>query len=294
VQLLCYISDEDSSKYKDWSLKRTITPECDRTICGITAIDSMLYVISQDSKDISVYSATGFVFLKTVTIDRLINPNDIGSCKFNHCLYICDWSTALIFRVKVSEEIEQINWSTDKDLGCLSVTDEHTILRAGYLSSKVKEYTSDGELIRSIELENDFKPWHAIKLGGINTHFVICQGGNSKPCHRVCLIDINGKVQNSFGGVAGSDKEHLCGPYHLAVDKSGCIYVNDCNNSRILLLSQDLKFIKEIVHSSSNILRRARRMHLDEVAGRLYVADNARTDSGTKDGRILVFSNSYA
>jgi len=271
---------------------KTITLENDRTISGITVLDSMLYVVSQDSNSISVYSATEFQFLKHFAVDKLVNPSDIISCKFNKCLYICDWGkTTLIHRVKVSEEMAHFNWSTDKDFGCLSVTSEHTILLAGYVSNRLKEYTSNGELIRSIELENDFKPWHSIKLDCNNVHYVICQGDTSSKYHRVCLIDFHGEIKNSFGGVAGSDKEQLHGPYHMAVDKNGGILVNDCNNSRILLLSQDLKFIKEIITSSSSVLCRARRMFLDEDAGRLYVADNARTDSVTKDGKVLVFGN---
>ena len=286
-----FASDDGSSEFKSWSLLRTITPENNRTVCGITALESVLYVVSQDSNSISVYSAAECVFLRMFRVDRLANPNDIVSCKYNNCLYICDWGENRIFRVKVSEETEQMDWSTGRDMGCLSVTNEHTILMAGHLSSKLKEYTPKGELIRSIELSNDVKPWHAIKLGCNNTNFLICESNNGSSFHRVCLIDLNGKVQNSFGGVAGSDVEQLCGPYHLAADENGCILVNDCNNSRILLLSQYLKFIKEVIPSSSNILRRARRIYLDEAANRLYVADNAKIGSEIKNGRILVFTS---
>jgi len=220
----------------------------------------------------------------------MVNPNDLASCSLNKCLYICDWGKGRIFRFEVGGGGEQMSWSIDADLGGLSVTAEHNILLSGYVSNKLKEYTSKGQLIRSITMKDDLKPWHAIRL--VSSDFIICQGDSLREngIHRVCLVDANGKLKTSFGGVKGSDEEHMFGPYYLAVDKNGCILVNDCNNRRILLLSQDLKFIKEIIPSSVNVLRRAKRMYLDEAAGRLYVADNVSTGRETKDGKILVFS----
>lgn len=168
--MFCFFSYTDFSKYKDWSLMRTITPGNDKAICGITALNSTLYVVSHVSNIISVYSATEFMFLRNLTVDALVNSNDIVSCTFNNCLYICDWGTAREFRVNVGEETEQMDWSIDKDLGCLSVTTAHTVLMAGYVSNRLKEYMPNGRLIRSIELRNDMKPWHAVKLGSNNPH----------------------------------------------------------------------------------------------------------------------------
>jgi len=259
-------------------------------VCGITILDSNIYTVFQNSNNIQVYDSAALVFRNSFTIDEMVNPNDLTSCSLNNCLYICDWGNGRIFRFEVGEGGQHMSWSIDADLGGLSVTAEHNVLLSGHASNKLKEYTSKGQLIRSVTLKDYLNPWHAIKL--ISNDFIICHGDSLRESgnHRVCLVDANGKLKAFFGGAKGSDEEHMFGPYYLAVDKNDCILVSDCNNRRILLLSQDLKFIKEIIPSSTNVLRRARRMYLDEAAGRLYVADNVSTGRETKDGRILVFS----
>ena len=154
---------------------------------------------------------------------------------------------------------------------------------------KLKEFTTHGEQLREITLQPDIvNPWHAIQLS--NSQFVVCHGDATDPVHRVCIVDTDGRVIQSYGGPKGSATVgQLNVPCHLAVDKNGFIFVADLNNRRVLLLSPTLSYVREIV-SSDQLKWKPRRLCLDSDRRRLYVAENEWKDGKCTAGRVVVVS----
>ena len=137
---------------------------------------------------------------------------------------------------------------------------------------KLKEYTTHGDLVREILLQEDLvHPRHAVQL--TSGQFVVSHGGPSDLLHRVCLVDADGRVTKYFGGQPGSAARKMHGPARLAVDQDGSILVVDHNNSRVLLLSASLDDVRELVPRRDVTKRwRPLRQCLDEQHGVLYVA----------------------
>ena len=106
-----------------------------------------------------------------------------------------------------------------------------------------------------------------------NGHFVISQGENAENDHRVSIVDDNGAVLKSIGGKHGSSNGEFYSPAYLVVDESGFILVADQNNRRVVLLSPDLEFRREVIQEREG-LRYPVRMDLDRTSGRLFVAHN--------------------
>jgi len=112
------------------------------------------------------------------------------------------------------------------------------------------------------------RPWHGVQL--TTGQYVVCHGSYNS-LHRVCIVDGDGKVIRSYGDWCGSDIDQLYLPSHVAVDKdSQFIFVADCFNARVMLLSPTLKFVR--YYRKGNI--RPCRLHLDHSTRRLYVGES--------------------
>jgi len=75
----------------------------------------------------------------------------------------------------------------------------------------------------------------------------VCHGGISSQLHRVCLIGSDGSVVKSFGGAKGSGSQQMSVPVHMAVDRNKFVFVVDLDNDRVLLLSPQLTYVREVV-----------------------------------------------
>ena len=256
----------------------------------MTILDTELFVLNAKSSEVEVYDSIKFNFSRRWSLRELIQPQDIGSCSRNQCLYIIDSKdksqSKEILRVDPHGKLIK-NWSTGDVYGkSLSVTDESNVILAIYKRNKLSEYSPDGQLVREINLSSDAgirSPWHAMEMA--NGHFVVSHGYHGDFLNRVCVLDADGNLIKSFGGQRGSTIGQLNLPVHLSVDGNGFVVVADRENSRVLLLDPDLKFKREILSKSKHGLRRPQRILLDESNGRLFVADNDLT----YDGRILIF-----
>ena len=78
-----------------------------------------------------------------------------------------------------------------------------------------------------------------------------------------------GKVLKSYGREPGSGDGQLDTPVKLAV-MNGFIFVADRDNKRVLMLSSELSFIREIL---SHLSYEPFRMYFDEHTGRTVVSE---------------------
>jgi len=133
--------------------------------------------------------------------------------------------------------------------------------------------SDSGECVREIALQSDiWSPQCAVQLA--SGKFVVCHGSVFRNCfHRVCVVGDDGKVTRSYSGRDGSDVGQLRWPYHLAVDKdSQFIFVADSGNSRVVLLSPNLEFVRYVI---DGLPVRPWGLHFHQSTRRLFVGHSS-------------------
>lgn len=255
-------------------------------IVGLTVLTGELFVVSRMSSEIEVYDSTSFNFKRRMLLPDLKNPEDMVSCARNNSLYISDWKY-----FDQAKEIMQITpdgrlvkkWTTDDNGGSLSVSEDSYVTLTIRNRSRLHEYTSDGLLIREVNLAPDIvHPSHALKL--TNGQFLVSYGDVGDREHGVCLLDDSGRIFRSVGG-RDSVFEGMDVPFYIAADDKGSILVLDRNNKRVLVFSLALGFRGELL-SRDEGLKDSHRMYFDSSSDRLFVADNMM---GWIHGRVLIF-----
>jgi len=196
--------------------------------------------------------------------------SDMTSCTRNVCLYIAGGSSGCVYRLAlITKKFSE--WPVHDVVSGITVTDTHSVLVTCCDVFKLKEFTTHGQLLRQIELGQDIvDPLHTIQLP--SGEFVVCHG-DFHSAQRVCLLDSSGIILKSFGGPRGSDTQHLDSAERLAVDKNGFVFVADCRNCRVVLLSPALTYVCEVV-SHEQLQCRPISVSLDVDRRRLYVAGN--------------------
>ena len=255
-------------------------------ICGVASLDNWLYVLrGKPAEQVEVYDTNTSNLRDRLIVPGLGDRGDIVACPRNRCAYISDYSNDSIHRVCVSFAAPSVtNWPVNDKPACLSVTDKHNVLATCCKGRKIKEFSTDGKLLRQFKLPADtLAPWHTILLSSgqyIVSHCFANPSGNSS--HRVCLLDSDRHVVQSFGGPQGSGSQQLNMPRHVAVGRKGYVFVADQNNCRVVLLSPSLHFVREVV-SGDQLEGRAERLCLDKSKRVLYVAVNKK-----QRGRVVV------
>ena len=253
---------------------------------GVTSLDNLLYVLrdGKTSEQIEVYDMDSYCLQRCLTVPRLIAINDMTACAYNGCAYISDWLNKRIHRVRLPHA-DVTNWPVNDKPARLLVTDTHSVLVTCDEVRKIKEFSTNGKLLREIQLPQYVRsPRHTVQLS--NGQFIVCHGGPNDLVHRVCLIGSDGHLVKSFGGPRGSGSQQMDAPAHLGVDRNGFVFVVDFNNYRVLLLSPELTYVRDVV-SCDQLKWGAERLILDVNRRRLYVAvsENIYTD-----WRVIVVS----
>jgi len=259
-----------------------------KDVWGVTSLDNLVYVFRRkSSQQISVYDTDSYRLQRRINVSTLHAIADMIACAYNHCLYIS--GDKCVHRVSLRDvDVHVTKWPVYDVCVCLSVTDTHSVLVTCDEVRKIKEFTTDGKLLRQIELPQDVvSPLHTIQLS--SGEFILCHGYGGDPVSRVCLIGSDGQVVKSYGGLAGSGSQQMNAPFHMAVDRNGFVFVVDHNNYRVLLLSPALTYVREVV-SREQLKSTPLRLFLDDDRRRLYVADNQWDGDRYTAGRVIVFS----
>jgi len=218
-------------------------------VFGVTSLDNRLYVFRgmKTSEQVEVYDIDSSQLLHCLTVPRLRGPHDIIACAYNRCAYISDWLQQSVHRVALpGPDAAVTQWPVGDTPAHLSVSVRHGVLVSCWEVRKIKEFSTDGELLQTVDLPQDVpSPWRAVQL--CSGEFIVCHGDIDDPLHRVCLVGSDGQVVKSYGGLKGSGSQQMCVPLHLAVDRNGFVFVVDFNNRRVLLLSPALTYIREVV-----------------------------------------------
>ena len=259
-------------------------------VWGVTSLDDLLYVLrgGKSSEQIEVYDKDSYKLQRCITVPELIAGNHMIACAHNRCAYICDVADTnkCIHRGGLPQGVDVTNWPVNDIPTRLSVTDTHSVLVTCDAVRKIKEFTTDGKLLRQILLAEDVvSPRHTIQLS--SGEFIVSHGDRNDPIHRVCLIGSDGRVVKSYGRPKGSGTQQMYVPAHFAVDRNEFVFVVDLNNDRVLLLSPALTFVREVV-SREQLKWRPLRLWYDSDRRRLYVAVNEWKDGKYTAGRVVV------
>jgi len=272
-------------------------------VWGVTSLDNLLYVLrDKTSEQIEVYDMDSYRLQRCLTVPGLESTNDMTACAHNSCAYISDHSNDCIHRVGLPHGADVAYWPVNHEPACLSVTDTHSVLvtcdnccqlPAGVINDDdkvrlIKEFSTDGKLLREIQLPQTVaSPHHRIQLS--NGQFIMCHGYHRDPIHRVCLIGSDGRVVMRYGGPKGSGSQQMNMPSHLAVDRNGFVIVADLNYHRVLLLSPELTYVRDVV-SRDQLKWSPLRLFLDVNRRRLYIAVNKWENTKHIAGRVIVVS----
>jgi len=259
---------------------------------GVTSLDNRVYVLRRNKswEQIEVYDGESYQFLHGLTVPGLsgMAAVDIVACCYNRCAYIANNVYNFVHRVTLPEATVT-QWCVNDRPSSLSLTQTHGVLVLCHSAvCKIKEFSSDGQLLHVLTLPRHvIKPWHAIKLS--SGQFIVCHGGIDEEIHRICLIGANGRVVKSYGGPKGSGSQQMNVPAHMAVDRHEFVFVVDLNNRRVLLLSLQLTYVREVV-SSAQFTGKPLTVHLDTNRRHLYVDDTEHVDGRPVAAQVIVFS----
>jgi len=282
-------------------------------VMGITSLGNRLYVLrNRATNQVEVEDINSSHLLHHLTVPGLRGGVDIVACAHNCCIYVLDVSSNCVHRLALSHAaLTQrplytalglprlavsgtvvTQWPVHDKPSSLSLAVTHSILVTCREVRKIKEFSTDGQLLREVVLPDDVVGLaHSVQLP--SGEFVVCHGGRADAVHRVCLVSPDGHVVKSYGGPKGSST--LCQmsmPIRLAVDSSGFVFVVDYHNRRVLLLSPLLHYVRTVV-SHEEFKSRPLALHLHvggNRARRLFVADNHHKDGRWTTGRVVVFT----
>jgi len=259
-----------------------------KDVWGVTSLNNLIYVLrGKTSQQISVYDVDSYRLQRRINVPRLNDMCDMVACLYYQCLYISGGSDKCVHRVALQNG-DVTKWLVNDEPARLSVTDTHSVLVTCDEVRKIIEFSTDGKLLREIQLPQDVtSPCHTVQLS--NGQFIVCHGGPNDPVHRVCLVGSDGHVVASYGGPVGSGSQQMNVPCHLAVDENGFVFVADTNNYRVLLLSPELTYVRDVV-SRDQLKWSPLIMFLHAQRHRLYIADNKWENEEYTAGRVVIVS----
>jgi len=252
-------------------------------VYGVTVCNEKLFVLRYKSQQrIEQYNVKTFNELTSITVKRLRDDDvdddwwckTLTSCNVDNCLYVND--SLKVFRVDLSTN-NVISWSVDGYPWGLSVNRTSNVLVTCIDDNTIKEYSSRGSLVRSIQLQVNHvnSPLHTVQL--TDGQYVVSHLG---PEQGVSLIDQQGAVIATY---RNSKTTQLINWPRWIVVVNNSILVSDRDNNRILLLNTSLNDARELSLPVNSQLKQPQCMYLDQSSSRLFV--------GEWSGRVLVFDN---
>ena len=215
-----------------------------------------------------MYDIDTLAHRRKITVERLVDGYDIVALW--NVLYVSEWKDKLIHRIQLSDGTSS-RWSVDSELLTMSINQKENIVVSCFDLNKIIEYTPTGSCVREIPLDAIVETVVGLKhvIQFDDDRFLMCYSAPQH--HRVCIIDIKGRMIKKYGGGPGSGIGQMSWPCYLAMDRNGSILVIDQNNNRIIQLNASLEFIREFIPGSVG-LKKPMRMHLHEDRRRLYIA----------------------
>ena len=258
-------------------------------ILGLTCIGDELFVLHlRDNDQVEVYTtklSLDYNLLRQFSLEGLQThqENDMTSCGRHGYLFISDFAKSCLYKSTSNNGFVTDTWYVPESPVAVSLTPTNNVLvtcsgrepsSSSVESCKIIELAcGDGERLREVSLPDIGCPSHAVQLRLSKQRYVVTQQGDD--LSRVCVIDADGQVLQSYGREPGSGDKLLNRPRHVTVDRDNFIFVADRYNNRVVLLSPKLQLTRQCKFD-----KKPWRLYLDHVTRRLYV--------GLVDGDITV------
>ena len=249
------------------TLAQTI-PNNGGSVAGIATLGNEMFVVRWGNPNIQVYKPN----TSDVNIQRSIDVGagsttfrGLAACKFNHCLYVSEKNNQTIHKVSPVTNNNVKQWSVNGQPFGVKVNSAHNLLVACSNTHKVQEYTTDGAMVREINLQPDIlHPVHAVQLRGGDVGITQTQYGS----HRYCVVSGDGKI------VKSTTSSQMNTPYGFAVSKGGTkVFVADYGNNRILQLQSESLSVEQLPAAFSVGFNGPYVIHFDTSAGVMYVGE---------------------
>jgi len=250
-------------------------------VTGVTSRGDDVFVVRDDeSQQVEVYDAVTFTLQRRLSVPGLGQSLGLAACASNKCLYASDFFNARVHRVELTGSNAVTKWSVGQRPTGLIVNSAKNVVVVIRGERKLQEFTTHGTLLQTIQLQPDIEyPIGVIEL--ISGQFVISHVGTH---HRVCLLNVQGALVQSYGGARGSDLPKMNSPVGLAVAEHGNILVADQLNNRLLVLDRSLTSAYEMSVSVDGGLNHPRSLWYDKSRGRLYIGE-------IRGGRVIIIDH---
>jgi len=260
-----------------------VIPSQDRnSVIAVTSLGNEVFVLRLEiQQPVEVYDASTFTLQRNIAVPgRGSWSSGLAACAHYKCLYVSDGEHNSIHRAELSGSNAVKKWSVASDPAGLSVNKKHNVVVACCLPDKIQEYTTRGDLVREISLEQAGvrHPLHAVQLS--TGDYVVSEWESPGA---VSVVGIDGQVLRRYCPSRSSDLGEMNDPSSLAVTKNDVILVADGGNNRILLVNSSLGSARELALPVDDGIQSPWCLCLDESRGRLYVGEA----SGSR--RVLVF-----
>jgi len=242
-------------------------PSGGAAVTGVAVLSDKLYVSGWNAYNgqTAVYCTTTFEKQQPLNFPGSLYVRNMASCDTNNCLCASDQYSDCIYKADCQNNYTSSQWSVGANPQGLSVTSSHNFLVALRGGHSLRKYSTDGDLIREIELQpaGITSPVHAVQLS-LDRYAVTHHG----PKHQFSIVDSDGKLVQSYGGDSGN----LSNPYGIVVDKEGRVLVADQSNNRILVISS--KTLKAYpLPLPDCVLDGPYSLHYDAANDRLYIGE---------------------
>jgi len=280
--VVCCAGERPSRVHK---VTRLRVSENETIITGVTSLGDRIYVVCKLSNVIAVFTShQPFRRLQDIVVHGLRFPSDIAVSVNIDCLYVPDLLSRSVWRINVdSGAVAQ--WLTGLiAFSVLLTPDDRVVLlvvvdiqrvggRIPTWAGEVHVYRADAVMEAVVKLSPDITSPRSVIMTTRKT-FIVSHGRGPHEMHRVCEVDMTGRVLKSFGSTPGNDVGQLDIPWHVSLDDEERVIVADTFNDRVLLMNKQLTSPRVLATwrpQSRDDARGPQRLHYDSHTGRLLV-----------------------
>jgi hypothetical protein len=255
-------------------------------VWGATELNDEVFVGRSSLNALEVYDIATMTFQRNVSITGMGCVNDMASALGCDFIYVVDNCNRLIH--VVDEHGVRIQWAVSDTPFSVSITSECNALITFENTSNINEYTSHGQLVRQVIAHSDIGvPTHAVKLN--ENRYIVGQGQPGQMgLHRVCTIDGQGRLLQSYGGERGSGMGKLNTPARISVVNDLVLFVVDTYNDRVVMLNTaSLTHVREVI-SLPTPTEFLVRISMGHDNSRMYAAHNDFRGGKCQHGHLKV------
>jgi len=141
---------------------------------GVTSLAGEIYVLRGKERDqVEVYDVITYRLQRCLTVPNIRGlVVDMTSCEHYCCIYISELDVECIH--KLDAQCTATQWPVNDEPIGLSVNTQHNLLVTCPLARKIKEFTTDGHIVRTVCLPGDvITPHHTVQTR--SGQFIVCQ-----------------------------------------------------------------------------------------------------------------------